>query len=85
LAVERSSVPPPVTVSAPPPEITPTRVTLLPLVSTVLAPFNVMALSSDTAAAACSVVPLAKVSVPVPRAVLLPTASVPAVRDVPPE
>jgi hypothetical protein len=54
----------------------PTRVTF---------PARLTALVSVIAALASNVVPVLRVSVPVPSAVLLPAASVPALRVVPPE
>jgi hypothetical protein len=86
LVPDSVSVPLPILVKAPVPPIVPPSVSALAWVSTVLLPLSVMALPSDRPfAAACSVVPLAKVSPPVPRALLLPTANVPADRVVPPE
>ena len=77
-------MPLPILVSPPLPEITPERVSALVWVSTVSVPLSVTAFASDSPlAAACSVVPLAKASAPVPSAVLDPTASVPALSAVP--
>ena len=54
-------------------------------VSTVLLPLSVIALARESPlAAACSVVPSAKVRVPGPSAVLDPTANVPPLSAVPP-
>jgi hypothetical protein len=64
----------------------PASVSAFACVSTVLVPLSVIALASETPlAAACNVVPFAKVRSPVPSAVLDPIASVPALSAVPPE
>src|SRR5262249_14431894 len=63
----------------------PDSVSAFACVSTVLVPLRVIALASDSPlAAACNVVPFAKVRSPVPSALLEPTASVPALSAVPP-
>jgi hypothetical protein len=82
----RVSVPPPILVSPPAPTMLPDSVSAFACVSTVLVPLSVIALASESPlAAACSVVPLAKVRSPVPSALLDPAASVPAFMVVPPE
>src|SRR6266436_2855357 len=79
-------VPAPILVSPPVPTRLPASVSAFACVSTVLVPLSVIALASESPlAAACNVVPFAKVRSPVPSAVLEATASVPALSAVPPE
>ena len=79
------SVPVPTLVTAPVPVMFPDKPRLLPLVSTVEVPATLtLLLRARLFAAACKEVPLAIANAPVPSAVLLPTAIVPALRLVPP-
>src|SRR6266851_1384418 len=78
-------MPAPILVSPPLPTMLPASVSAFACVSTVPVPLSVIALASESPlAAACRVVPFAKVRSPVPNAVLDPTASVPALTIVPP-
>lgn len=80
------SVPPPILVRAPGPESVPERVRAFACVSTVSVPLSSIPSARDSPlAAACSVVPFAKMKAPVPSALLDSTASVAALSAVPPE
>lgn len=78
------SVPAPILVMVPAAVFVPDNVVANPLVSIVAAPEVEILLERETAAADCKVVPAAMLSAPVPRAELLPTASVPSLSVVPP-
>ena len=86
LAPASVSVPLPILVRPPLPEIGPESVSALFWVSTIAVPLSAIALPSESPlAAACRAVPLLKASVPVPSAAFDATASVPALSTVPPE